>query len=268
MKQHVAGAWKDLTTVQLINWPFVEVRFSTEDICFVRKQVTEYERYLNFQIHECEIKDTVIEYVDSLKKKTCYAYNFLEEYFKEYTNCLGIRKVQSDKLEEIETILGQFLEDVKYLNVNNSIATNTTVRFRLSKHPFCRNKKLVKTNITEDARVAFCEIVYPKLEIVLLHFKAKQKDTPHISFEYTDKIKNCGIYGDLCLPQIQYRCTFCRISFDTRSSKTQMLNHLKRDHNMEQQVRCTSCKANFEVQNLAGNRWKHQCSPKANTKAS
>lgn len=261
MKQHVSAAWKNLTTAQLINWPFVEVRFSTEDVCFVRKQVTEYERYLNFHVLECETKDTVIDYVDSLNKKTCYTYNFLEEYFKEYKNSLRIRNVSSEKLEEIGTILEQFLEDIKYINVNNSIATNTTVRFRLSKQSFTRNKKLMKNGTsTEDVlRVAYCEIVLPKIEMVLLHFKAKQKDTPHISFEYTDKIKNCDIYEDLCLPQIQYRCTFCRVSFDTRYSKEEMMDHLKNEHNVEQDVRCTICKANFDVVNLAANRWKHQC---------
>jgi hypothetical protein len=50
-------------------------------------------------------------------------------------------QVSSSKLEEIQTILSQFLGDVKDIDVNNSMATDTVVLFRLSPVPFSRNKK-------------------------------------------------------------------------------------------------------------------------------
>jgi hypothetical protein len=266
MKQHLGSEWEDLSTTQLLNWPHVEVTFRTQDICFVRRQATEFVRYLNFLPHESnKTSQSIIEHVETLRsygrQKNCYSYNFLEEYMKVYMEALkSTTRVSAQKLEEIQTILSQFLEDVRYIDVNNSIATNTVVLFRLSPLPFIRNKKLVRNNDREgdEARVGYCEIITPKIELVLLYFRAEQKDTPVLSFEYTDTIK-ASQNASTILPHISYKCTYCRQEYIGQNSKKTMFDHLKNEHKMEQHVRCTLCKKQFDVLNLAACRWKHKC---------
>lgn len=169
--------------------------------------------------------------------------------------------MEPTKWEEISTILSQFLEDIKYININSSIATSTWVRFRLTKYPFIRNKKLITESKEPDAsRVGYCESVTPKIEIILIHFNPKQMNTPNIRFEYTDKLKKMTNKStDLLLPQIQYKCTFCNITFGRFNSKEEIISHLKKDHEVEPHVRCTGCKKPFNVLNLAACRWKHRC---------
>jgi hypothetical protein len=93
MKQHLGSEWEDLSTTQLLNWPHVEVTFRTQDICFVRRQATEFVRYLNFLPHESnKTSQSIIEHVETLRsygrQKNCYSYNFLEEYMKVYMEAL------------------------------------------------------------------------------------------------------------------------------------------------------------------------------------
>jgi hypothetical protein len=93
MKQHRAAVWQDLSTTQLLNWPHVEVRFRTQDICFVRRQETEFFRYLNFLPPESsQISESRIEHVENLpsygRQKNCYSYIFLKEYMKVYMKAL------------------------------------------------------------------------------------------------------------------------------------------------------------------------------------
>ncbi|RZC32460.1 uncharacterized protein BDFB_009489, partial [Asbolus verrucosus] len=268
MKQHLGASWRDLSTIQLVNWPHVEVSFRTQDLCFVRRQATEFVRYLNFLPHECrKTNHSIIEHVETLRnydrQKVCYTYRFLQEYIQEYVQALKtIKDITGGKLEEVLTILTQFLEDVKFINVNGSMATNTVVLFRLSPMPFIRNKKLVKTtDKDEEARVGYCEIITPKIELVMLYFRAQQKDVPYYSFELTEKIRSSANSSDLnnILPYIAYKCTFCRVEFDTGNAKKSMMEHLKNQHKMEQHVRCTFCKKQFDVVNLATYRWRHKC---------
>jgi hypothetical protein len=266
MKQHRAAVWQDLSTTQLLNWPHVEVKFHTEDICFVRRQKTEFVRYLNFLPPESsKLRESKIENAENLhtsgRQKDCYSYVFLEEYMKVYMKTLkSTFKVSSSKFEEIQAILSQFLEDVRYIDVNDSIATDTVVLFRLSPVPFSRNKKMARKDDTEgkDERVAFCEILHPKIELVLFYFTAEQKDTPTLGFAYTDKIKISNRLN-VILPDISYKCTYCKLDYKGRDSREMMLNHLKNNHKMEQHVRCTLCNKYFDVGNLAACRWKHKC---------
>jgi hypothetical protein len=273
MKQHLAKALQDLSTTQLLNWPHVEVTFQTEDICFVRRQATEFVRYLNFRVHESnESSQSIIEHVetrcsDGHQENCCYSYTFLEKYMEVYMEALtSTTKVSPSKLEEIQTILSQFLEDVRYIDVNNSIATNTVVLFRLSRLPFIRNKRLMWNNEAEadEPRVGYCEVMTPKIELELLYFRAEQKDTPVISFEHTDKIK-ASQSTSVILPEISYKCTYCRLEYSGQDSKKKMLDHLKNDHKMEQHVRCILCKKQFSVLNLAACRWRHRCCQSTST---
>jgi hypothetical protein len=266
MKQHRAAVWQDLSTTQLLNWPHVEVRFRTQDICFVRRQETEFFRYLNFLPPESsQISESRIEHVENLpsygRQKDCYSYIFLKEYMKVYMKALqSTGKVSSSKLEEIQTILSQFLGDVKDIDVNNSMATDTVVLFRLSPVPFSRNKKMARKDDAEgkDERVAFCEILNPKIELVLFYFRAEQKDTPTLGFTYTDKIEISNRLN-VILPDISYKCTYCKLDYKGRNSREMLLDHLKNNHKMEEQVRCTLCNKYFNVGNLAACRWQHKC---------
>ncbi|KAH0808368.1 hypothetical protein GEV33_014423 [Tenebrio molitor] len=271
MKQHLASDWQDLSTTQLLNWPHVQVMFRTEDICFTRRQATEYVRYLNFKPHESnKSNQSIIEDVHHRpicgRPTKCYSYTFLKEYFQVYMEALiSTTKVKSlvspSKLEEIQTILSQFLEDVRYIDVNNSIATNTAVLFRLSHLPFIRNKRLVRNNEdtkADEERVAYCEKIIPKIRFVLLYFKAKQKPTPLLSFEHTDEIK-ASQNMNVILPDICYKCSYCQLAYSCENSKKRMLDHLKNHHKMEPHVHCTLCKNQFSVLDLAACRWKHSC---------
>ena len=166
------------------------------------------------------------------------------------------------KLYEVQTILVQFLEDVKYMDVNKSMATSTVVIFRLSRVPFIRNKKLVKSADGDEARVGYCEVITPKIQLLLVYCKAKQKDTPTLAFEYTDQIKNPAEHSQIkVVPQITYKCTFCKVEYVDSNSRDLMIQHLKLQHKMEQHVRCTHCKKQFEVLALAACRWRHKCVP-------
>jgi hypothetical protein len=169
-------------------------------------------------------------------------------------------QVSPSKLEEIQTILSQFLEDVRYIDVNNSIATNTAVLFRLSHLPFIRNKRLVRDNDTkaDEARVAYCEEITPKINFALVYFMPKQKDTVPLSFEHTDQIK-ASQKMKVILPWIWYKCSYCQVEYSGENSKNRMLDHLKNDHKMEPDVHCILCKKQFKVLDLAACRWKHRC---------
>jgi hypothetical protein len=75
---HEAVVWQDLSTTQLLNWPHVEVRFHTQNICFVRRQETEFVRYLNFLPPESsKISEGKIENAENLhsyeRQKDCYS---------------------------------------------------------------------------------------------------------------------------------------------------------------------------------------------------
>jgi hypothetical protein len=101
MKQHLASDWQDLSTTQLLNWPHVQVMFRTEDICFTRRQATEYVRYLNFKPHESnKSNQSIIEDVHHRpicgRPTKCYSYTFLKEYFQVYMEALiSTTKVKS-----------------------------------------------------------------------------------------------------------------------------------------------------------------------------
>lgn len=90
MKQHLAHQWQDLSTMQLINWPYVEVKFCIQDIYFVRRQATSFERHLNFQLNEqCKnANHSVIESAERVCTHSCFTNKFIEEYFKEYISSL------------------------------------------------------------------------------------------------------------------------------------------------------------------------------------
>lgn len=171
--------------------------------------------------------------------------------------------MEPTKIEEISTILSQFLEDINYINVNRSFATNTLVRFRLCRHPFIRNKKLGSPNPKEEIeyRVGYCETITPKIELILRHFKPKQIITSNISFEYTDQLKKITDRSSNFLrPQIWYKCMFCNITFNHRyDAKEEIIFHMMKEHEVEPHVRCTGCKKQFNVLNLAACRWKHKC---------
>lgn len=158
----------------------------------------------------------------------------------------------------------QFLSDVKYIDINQSMSTNTLVLFQLSTVPFIRNKKLVKNGEkdTQESRVGYCEIISPKIELLLIYFKAEQTDTPYLSFKFIEQLKKPDQSLYTILPSIVYKCLFCKIEFTSQDSKSMMLEHLKVTHRMEQNVRCTSCKKQFEVTSLAAHRWKHNCNSK------
>ncbi|EFA08356.2 uncharacterized protein LOC103313788 [Tribolium castaneum] len=273
MKQHLGGEWEELTTTQLLNWPHVEAIFRTKDICFVRRQRTEYLRYLNFLPHESvKHSESVIDNVEILpnygNQRRCFSYNFFKAYFNTYLEFLE-KLVAPVKFNEIQDILTQFLEDVKYINVNNSMVTNTSVSFRLSPVPFIRNKKLVKNSDNKlDSRVGYCEIITPQIELILVYCKAEQTDTPYLSFDFIEELKNSDKTEAVIMPSIVYRCTFCSVRFTSHDSKKMLLQHLKITHKMEQQVRCTYCKKHFNVPSLAANRWSHKCQPSQNSSVS
>lgn len=154
-----------------------------------------------------------------------------------------------------------------HINVNKSMATNTVVSFRLCKVPLIRLKKLLKSNMNVEegrANVSYCELITPKIELIMLYFRAEQVGDK-IQFQYTDRIRNTGRSVDLnkILPYITYKCTFCKLEFSTHNSKKNIQEHLTTAHTMEQRVRCTRCRSQLDVLQLSNSRWKHKCGPSA-----
>lgn len=97
MKQHLGSKWKTLSTVQLLNWPYVQVIFRSYDLHFTRTQCMETTRYLNLSTHECKkVDETVVDRLESGLPDTvaCYTYKFLHAYVTEYIDALkAIKKV-------------------------------------------------------------------------------------------------------------------------------------------------------------------------------
>ena len=97
MKQHLGVKWLDLSPVQLVNWPHIEITFRTQDIYFVRRQATEFVRYLNFLPHETnKHSDSIIEHAEAYGHQECYSYDFLEKYVRVYLEALKTAPVVSN----------------------------------------------------------------------------------------------------------------------------------------------------------------------------
>lgn len=93
MKQHTDSPWQELTTVQLLNWPHVEVIFRTDDICFIRRQASDYVRYLNMLANDTtRCQDNYIEHVETLRgfgqRRMCFSHQYLKDYCVEYLEAL------------------------------------------------------------------------------------------------------------------------------------------------------------------------------------
>lgn len=263
LKPHQGIGWKPLLMSHLINWPLIEITFKSEDIHFVRGVIPDYTRFLHLNDPEYKMSNArlieSIEISSNNKQIQCFTLNFVRSYIEEYVSVLTEQVgVGSFVLEEIETILNNFLQDIEEININNSMATNSQIVFKLSPHYYVSNKKS-NTDIAKIGSIGFCEIMQPKVELVLREFKAVQKNTPHLSFVSTDNMRRDGVEGCV-LPKILYRCTFCNVKFKGHSSKLNIIRHFYDNHQLDKDFMfCHICKKQMDIFKLATFRWKHVC---------
>lgn len=111
-------------------------------------------------------------------------------------------------------------------------------------------------NQQEPKSINFCETVTPKAVICLVDLPAEQDlNAQSINFKFKLlEANNPSFFKNLVT--IQYTCMFCSVTFLT---KDDIVRHLATMHNSEQDIVCFRCKKQYEMVQLAGCRWKHNC---------
>ncbi|XP_018563392.1 uncharacterized protein LOC108905101 [Anoplophora glabripennis] len=270
LRHHPELLWTNIDTMQLIHWPFIEVEFFTPELSFKRRNCFEYTRYINFTnipltYDKCEYIDQ-IEIIDPSNGRNCYTLNMLRCYVKEYMSILkSVKDIDVDVLK-VGIILNQFLADIEEINMNNTMATNTSVVFNIGRSVFLRNKKISRASYTTKGPnnpVGYSEIIVPKVETSLIFFKGVQDlNTPEVSFSYLNIIKNCLKSNDVksainpIKPLIIYKCSFCQLNLKEEAA---IIKHLQEVHKMDPNVICIKCKKSLSVCLLSSVRWKHIC---------
>ncbi|KAJ8948105.1 hypothetical protein NQ318_008458 [Aromia moschata] len=279
IRQHPDIPWSKIDMKQLIHWPYVEIEFFSPELSFRRRTCFEYNRYINFiNTPFTYDKSDYIEQVEIINTsnernlgRNCYTLKMLSCYVKEYVNVLKlVNDMDKAEVSKIEIILNEFLKDIEEIDMNNTMATNTSVVFNIGRCVFHRNKKLskgtFKTGTGTD--VGYCEIIVPKMETALNFFKGVQDvETPDVTFKYLNILKanlatnnSKSILGS-AQPIIVYKCNFCNVSFKTDS---EILTHFEQLHKMDPNVLCLKCKKAYTICFLTNMRWKHVCSSSSN----
>ncbi|XP_057669915.1 uncharacterized protein LOC130902101 [Diorhabda carinulata] len=243
---------------QLINWPHIEIEFQSNHLHFKRTNKHDFDRCLTFSSEKIFFKniENFVENIDIIDEnidRKAYTLNAVKEYCNAFIDFVKTKENvldSSNTINEVETILNDFIFDIKDINMN-SIATNTSVIFNIGNSMYARNK-IIKTS---DRAICFGECITPKMLLSLFSFTAIT-DPTITSFNHLFNDNN-----KLSL-LITYKCTYCNISF---KKSIELWNHLQNAHIMEQPVLCFKCKAQFNVSNLTNNRWFHNCSKASRT---
>ncbi|KAF5294397.1 hypothetical protein FQR65_LT10762 [Abscondita terminalis] len=281
IKQHAGKPWDTLTLVEFLNWPHVSVEVKLPDLSFTRTVSHLYERYIGVKGDPMVVSD--VRHIVSIKKLQSnaelqpYTYNFFECYIFQVINVLDqLSCVSKERLAELQIILMQFLKDIDEINVfNKTMSTNVCVSFHIGNSRYIRNKKMV--NKGKDLKstkhpINYYEIIYPQIDLSLNHCNAKQDLTQleTVTFEslndllhknsidnlHEDVIKMGQLIKEKC---VVYSCTLCKQNFEGFDSYNLLLIHFRCVHKSEQAVLCYKCGKQFEVKELTGGRWAHNC---------
>lgn len=118
--------------------------------------------------------------------------------------------------------------------------------------------------------INFYEVLIPRVQFTLHSFTAEQDTSPQISFKSINSYKAAlesgqkleditELWSIIMNTCIEYKCLFCKITFTGSNAQKKILSHLEYEHKNEQSVLCFKCRRQFEIKNLAGNRWSHDC---------
>ncbi|CAG9821152.1 unnamed protein product [Phaedon cochleariae] len=272
LRQHPDVAWTKIGLKELVNWPYIGVEFISPELSFRRFNRSEYIRYLN--MITCPIvpeKTDFIEHVeiiDPSNGRHCYTLNLLKSYTDQYMKIMKSTVFSGPPadIEVMEVIIDEFLSDIEELDMNKTMASNTSVLFNIGRSSFLRNKKIAKGTyfVTgSKAEVGYCENFIPKMETQLNYFKGVQDtSTNDITFSYLNilskTLKNPeGSSGTTwTVPLIIFYCTFCNLKY---TKAKDILQHLEMDHKMEPNIMCVKCMKHYTITSLTQIRWKHVC---------
>ncbi|KAJ8931590.1 hypothetical protein NQ314_015452 [Rhamnusium bicolor] len=148
IRQHPDIQWSKIDIKQLIHWPNIEVEFSSPELSFRRRSCCEYNRYINFvntplTFEKVDYIDQV-EIIDPSNGRNCYTLNMLSCYVTEYLTILKSIASIKEYVSKIEIIINEFLKDIEEIDMNKTMASNTSVVFNIGRCAFHRNKKISK----------------------------------------------------------------------------------------------------------------------------
>ncbi|CAH1998046.1 unnamed protein product [Acanthoscelides obtectus] len=269
IKKHPPLKWPDIHLRDLVNWPYVTVKFISPEFSFERKNCGTFQRYLAFaNMQFPSFKQDYIEEVsiiDENSPRFCYTAKLLGKYVTEYINVLEtVGEATRAEINIIAILFDEFLKDIEEMGMNNTMASNSSVVFNIGRNHYSRTKKITKGNTAMTgmkAEVNYCEMFIPKMATSLFYFTPFQDTKANdVSFVYLNEFKN-NVRTDVqeLFPKVNYKCEFCNIQHTTPMN---MLAHLTQMHSMEPNFICPKCTKPLRVPNLVHSRWKHECTGK------
>nr|CAH7758058.1 unnamed protein product [Callosobruchus chinensis] len=266
IKTHPALKWPEITMRDLVNWPFVTVKFRSREFCFERKNCGTFQRCISFaNMQFSPFKQDYIEEVSVIDERAprfCYTAKLLGRYVAEYINILEMtEEVTRRDIHLIAILFDEFLKDIEELGMNNTMASNTSVLFNIGRNHYSRSKKITKSSTSMTgmkSEVHYCETFTPKMETSLYYFNAVQDmNSADVSFVYLNQFKN-KTRTDVqeLFPKVDFFCDFCELQVQ---EPMDLLNHFTQMHSMEPNFICSKCSKPLKVANLVQTRWKHEC---------
>ncbi|VEN61184.1 unnamed protein product, partial [Callosobruchus maculatus] len=164
------------------------------------------------------------------------------------------RKWGKLRWQEVEQLLDELLADISHINVNDSIATNTSVVFNLAINGYARNRSFRR----RDDSPCYTEWFNPRVclsfhEFSGISYNREYSTFYHQELDNSQNLKPLQMY----IPKLKYSCLFCNKSYMNMSD---IWRHLKGEHVNEQPFLCLKCKKEHLVSELTGTRWAHSCS--------
>ncbi|CAH0564829.1 unnamed protein product [Brassicogethes aeneus] len=256
LKYHLQPNWPLINMAMLLNWPNINVKFTGYEMVVIRKNVHDISRYLsepNFPSKPEQVEFIQeVNAIDNNKHRKSYSLNLMKAYMEKYLeNFEGYIKGHGEpkhlrtQIEETKAFFQQFILDIQDININNSMGANSYVVFNIGGNTYTRNKK-----VRNQPTLCLFETMTPKVETSLVGFYGvKVNPKGHVSFRTMNPKK-------FQPPTIEYTCTYCHVRFlNTKST----IDHLYTRHSAEPAVICTKCKKQFELPDLAQNRYAHSC---------
>ncbi|KAK9888311.1 hypothetical protein WA026_000572 [Henosepilachna vigintioctopunctata] len=147
MKMHAIKGWTSELCIQnLVNWPFIEIEFTSPFMKFTRKIVPNYIRYLSRA--DTPTKFAKQDFIETVQvnpevSRTLYSRKFLKKYLLAYSLFLKSKNFSADKITEITVIFSQLIRDIEELGsvCQNGIYDSTTISFNIGGCRYLRNKK-------------------------------------------------------------------------------------------------------------------------------
>nr|CAI5856091.1 unnamed protein product [Callosobruchus analis] len=252
-----------MTPQQILNWPYVEVEFKTKELHFKRSNRPLFQRFLTLSTDKSSIKreKKIIEEADIMNEKLpreVYTLDTMKKFCNSYLNVLkqhqSILMWSKLRWQELEQLLNELLSDISHINVNDSIATNTSVVFNLAINGYARNRSLKR----RDDSPCYTEWFNPRVCLSFYEFSGISYNKDYSTFHHQEleNSKNLELL-QMYLPILKYNCLFCNKSYIGTSG---IWRHLKGVHVNEQPFLCLKCKKEHIVSELTKNRWAHSCS--------